>query len=301
MKLSKLLKIIVSVAIALIVLGGSITLSAFAAAGWDITFMSAVTYTEKTYTERTENVINRIDIDYSNAEIQIVTGETDSLCVEYPQPMNRKGEKASEITLTDENGTLTVREDVSWKQNFLLFNWNYLPPKLTVRIPAERTLQLTVATNNGSITLHGENAQFSTVSLTTNNGSLQIDKVTAQHLTAKTNNGSIGVANVSVENKTCLKTNNGSILFNGSFNANECEAETNVGSVETRNGYIAAQTVRLSTNVGSLTITLQGTRQDYTATIEHNVGKANILSGGSGAKTLHLHTDVGEINVSFTA
>ncbi len=318
--MNKLLKILLIVGISLLLVGGVIFLAAFGAAGWDITFLSGVVLEEKRFDERAENPVDDVTIEFSNAAIEVRVENTNALCVEYPLSKNKNGQELNTVTVTETEGSLSIVE----RQNlhFNLFSWDLTAPKIVLHLPATRTYDLSLTTDNGKISFTGDKLNATALVLSTdngeietlpteivcqeaffcetNNGALRLGSITAAMLTAQTDNGTIDLENCSVTGRAFVETNNGKITLCGNIWANELTVETDNGEIQASAAVIYANTIKLSSNIGDIHARIAGKQTDYTVTVEHDLGNTNVHSATGGDKTLSVSLDIGNIQIDFT-
>lgn len=294
---------------------------------------------QRTYAENTQNVIDSVAVDFSNASVNVYCEDSvESLTVEYPQAQTLRGKDTSKITVSDENGRLSIHERQIWFYN--LCSIGSKSPKINVYLPTGRAYTLSLIVDNGTINLHGDfhnvkkivletdngeidtrDAQISCeteIRVDTDNGRILLGSISAHTLNASTDNGEIALTSGNVQSVATLDTDNGRIVVSGMFSANKFHAETDNGRIvvsgtltanelyaETDNGEIQisgcvdAQTITLYVDVGEIVANLTGAQADYSISVENDVGNSNVYPQTGGTRTLNVATDVGDIRITF--
>lgn len=294
---------------------------------------------KKTYSESTQNLIDSVAIDFSNASVNVYCNNSvESLIVEYPQAQTFRGKDTSKITVSDENGKLSIHERQIWFYNLCsLVNKS---PKINVYLPMNKAYTLALIVDNGTINLHGDfhnvkkifletdNGEINTkdaqisceteIRVDTDNGKIQLGSISAHTLSVSTDNGEIELTSGNVQSVVSLEANNGQIVVTGTLTANECHVETDNGRivvtgrltanecyVETDNGDIQisgcvdSQKITLDVNVGQIVANLAGAQADYSISVENDVGNSNVSSQTGTSRTLNVCADVGDIRITF--
>ena len=275
---------------------------------------------EMQYVENSENVIDDLTIDFSNAAVTVyVDDSVDALSVIYPQTQTASGKNTSVITVNDKDGALGIKEKPVLIYN--LCSWRVKTPKITVQLPSDRVYALDLSVDNGSITLTGDLYNVEKLTLSTcngsidtrgaqiscetqinvevNNGQIKLGSISAQSLNASTDNGEIVVNDGTVSGVAYLETDNGKISVNGKFTASEFIAETDNGEINASGGLIDAQKITLDTDVGAIVAKVAGKQSDYTISVDNDHGSTNVSSQTGGSKQLSVNVSVGEIKITF--
>ena len=112
-----------------------------------------------------------------------------------------------------------------------------------------------------------------------------------------------------------IDANAGNITLDEKISARDLNISTNAGNVNVRGSYDAVSAyvnagniyfgglksgnISASTNVGNITGTINGNKDDYSITATTVVGESNLTDSVGKKYTLTLSTDVGNISVSF--
>ena len=109
--MKKILSVVLVVGLCLLLVGGGLFVGALAAAGWDIKAFSNIKIEEKRFEESADEKIESLEIDFENAKIELsFRADCEFVAVDYPQIQNGKGKNASEITLSQTDGHLTISD-----------------------------------------------------------------------------------------------------------------------------------------------------------------------------------------------
>lgn len=295
--MKKAFLILLIVGLCLIFVGGGVFVVGLAAAGWDIKAFSSVRVENNTYTESAESPLTSINVDYEIADITVVVGESESVSVSYPQPINRRGAYTSDISITEEGGRLSIVER-SNKRGFMSI-WNFSEPKVVVTLPAGRTLDLVLNTDVGDISLNAKDCAFGSVRLESDTGDISLYAVTATSAHVATDTGDISMHDGAIGGKLEIDTDTGDVELKGEISASEISVEVDTGDIDGEDGTLSADKIALATDTGDIDARLSGAQSDYSISVERELGKSNIVSGGSGAKRLSVSTETGDIEIAF--
>ncbi len=252
-------------------IGGGIFLGAFAKADFDIHALSATKTKEERYEET--SIITSLSLEYTVADITLVTTDSEKLSVVYSCPYNRKGD-LYEVAITEENGRLSIVEKT--KQHFSLSFFSFYDHDVTVYLPKDRVLDIQIETNTGDIKIG--DGTFGEINLETDTGDIAFGAITATEISVSVDTGDVD--------------------FNGNVIANALTIETDTGDID-GNGVITAQTIDIETDTGDVELIVSGLQNDYTIIAQTNTGDQNIHSGGNGEKKLSVFCSTGDIEIDF--
>ena len=289
-----MLKKILMIAAALFLIGAIVFFIAFAASGFSFNGLSSLTTEDRLYTESQDNKINAISLKYSNADISISLGDTFS--VSYPVITSKGGSPVSEVRVSDTNGRLVISERID---PIKAIGFGRLEPKIVITLPADRVTDLAIETDNGSISVEGTGIPVGIFTADTDNGDIDIDRLSAKKIGASTDNGSVTVKDVTATDGISLETDNGEIEMHGNVTAASLEAEASNGDISHEGGAIFASRISISTEIGDIEATFAGSEADYTVLVEKSIGNSNISNSTGGEKRAELETDVGDIEIHF--
>ena len=318
--MKKFLSRLLAFGLIFILLGGIVFLVGFAASGWSLEKLSGITLTDTVYTESEEKNLSKLNIDFNNSDVKIVFDENaDAISVTYPTKTSRNGKTLTSVSIVETESTLTLKEKRHWIKN--LFLWDFSDERMTVVLPAERGISLSVDTDNGDIkaegkgtlmdmTLSTDNGDVDTtlseiisqgkLLFETDNGDIRIGKFDTVSLSSDSDNGDITLTDGAASDKIELSTDNGDVKIKGRIAASLLTIETDNGDVETDNGgLIDAERTNIETDNGDIEIKLTGSKSDYTVSLKKDHGDSNITSQTGGSKYLSIDSDLGDIEVYF--
>lgn len=303
-----------------ILLGGIVFLVGFAASGWSLERLSGITVADTVYTESEEKNLSKLNIDFNNSDVKIVFDENaDRISVTYPTKTSKNGKILTSVSIVETESTLALKEKTHWINN--LFLWDFSDERMTVILPAERAISLSVDTDNGDIktegkgilkdmTLSTDNGDVDTtlseiisqgkLSFETDNGDIKTGKFDTVSLSADSDSGDITLTDGAASDKIELSTDNGDVKIKGRIAVSLLTIETDNGDVETENGgLIDAERTNIETDNGDIEIKLTGSKNDYTVSLKKELGDSNITSQTGGSKYLSIDSDLGDIEVYF--
>lgn len=293
----------------ILVLGVLVFAVAFALKGFDIRKISTrPELVERNYTVTSTN--QNIRIKDSNVPITVKLSKDGEIHLNYY-------ESEDEYYEVEEGGTLVVEKKTKYKWYNYIFNVNFQSPTFTLLLPKDFAGELDISTSNGSITM--EDISAALLELKSSNGSLNISRVTnAKVITAETSNSPISISDLSVQTDLMCNTSNGSIQLDNilaqSINANTSNSritatdtksikstvlETSNGGVEVRD--IESGSISLKSSNSSIKGRIKGKMTDFSITSKTSNGSNNLpekMKGGD--KTLRAETSNGSINIEFT-
>lgn len=216
-----------------------------------------------------EGEIHELKIDNAVGNVKTQFYEGDKITVEYPV-----SERYS-ASVEEKEGVLTV----SGLNKKHWYNFTFLPatlPETFVKIPLGTVLKLDVTVNAGKVELAAgeyEKAQF-----TVNAGSLTALGITCPELKCEVNAGSISVKSLESASLDCK-------VKAGSFHADRVECPL----------------VQVDVSAGSASLTVAGSREEYTILVDKSAGSCNVASqtGTDSNKKIDVDVSAGSVNVSF--
>ncbi|MCB9498482.1 MAG: DUF4097 family beta strand repeat protein [Bacillales bacterium] len=269
-----------------------------------------ITLTEKSYSLDKE--LSSIILTDINMDIVFEQGDSDSLSMTY---YTSEGKYYYSISYTESSATLRVeRKDVP---AFLNFSYTFQSGcKTVVTLPADYDGNLTITTVNGDIKLDAVSA--SKVTSKTTNGDTVISSVNIEgEGSFKTSNGTYSVSSSSIDDFS-IDSTNGNITINDSTFLEDFKVELANGTIDIKNivsggsinitnsnGSISlkdsdfAVLCNIENTTGSITISLKGKQRDYSVTASAVVGTTNYNNPDGGDKDVYASTSVGDIKVTF--
>lgn len=301
------MKKVLIAAIILILLGGIVFVGALAAADFDIDrFSTSATYEKKskTYTYTGQSIF----VDDSDGYIRVVKSEDADIHIEYYE-----SEKDT-YRISDDGDIRFVKKSVhKW---FDFFGYRNIPVVgMTVALPENYDADLSLSTSNGKVS--ADNVTAVEIRLATSNGGLELSGLTCDSLFARTSNGEVEAFALRVAGKAELKTSNGGVNINdivsaeviagssnGSIDARDVEAPK--VTLKTSNNGINVQNIKatreivLKSSNGSIRGNIAGSMADYNITSETSNGRNNLPSDAHlGDIRLNVDTSNGNIDIDF--
>ncbi len=254
--------------------------------------------------------ITSIDLNDDNADVRLLSSEDSSWHLIYQE----SDEDPVEVSV--QNGVLTFdRKDTAnilgfWSAPYERVTTLYLPK-------GSRLTKLSVSTDNGELQCSLANLPDpDEVHLSTDNGRISVEVLTAGRCTVESDNGEILLKNIHVPDLR-IKTDNGRLSLSG-VTAEALTAKSNNGAIEltdVKADTISAETdrgailldkaaptreIRLETDTGAIHGTLCGTIDMYTIRSSVDVGRNTLPTERiAGSILLTAEVDVGDIDLSF--
>lgn len=236
---------------------------------------------EKTITMPASD-IKTLNIDLVNANITIVTADTDKATIVYKQ---FEDEKIEEL---NSNGTFGLKEEQ--KFTFFFFNFKNLfrnnAHPITITLPSSVKIETILSIVNGKI--DADKSAYTNVRINSVNSSIILsDIVSDTDIYTEGVNGEIRFTNVTAKNKLTMKTVNGAINADN-IAAGETYCNTVNGGIKTTN--ILCPNIRCETVNGGISASIYGEMNNYN--IKFNSVNGNIYIGGSKyGKDIDINTN----------
>ena len=252
------------------------------------------------YAEREYSVfmtgITRIVLDESNADVTVITtGEAGPAASGSDIVVTYQDSADSALEITNRDGVLTIkRRD---RVGFFFFRLGGDDLHTELRIPRDLEAELSVESDNGSVTADGlylkgdatfsgdngaisvKNTQVNGLTLDSDNGKLEASNVACASFEAEASNGRVTLSDISAETALYVKTSNGAITVD------------NVS---------AGKSIELRSSNGSIRGTLSGSGGDYRIESKTTNGANNLPNGwGRGDTLLTVETTNGAIALQF--
>lgn len=318
--MKKLLRTALTIGIIFIFVGGLIFFIGFAASGFNFNTLSGVRHENTTKTESSDTKYDSITIDFDTVDINIVFDQSaDAVSISYPLSFNKNGDALNEVTVTESENGIILKERVIWKRGLMF--WGIKTPVLTVTIPAERSVSLNLETDTGDIVFIGdgqlENLSISVdtgdikagdseisvtedVNLESDTGDAKFKSIIANNFIAELDTGDLFLGDATVFNNMDISTDTGKINFTGTIIADTIKIDVDTGDVRAKKAVIDAQTITVKSDTGDVSATLAGTKSDYTILISLSTGDSNVENQSGGARSFSLKSSTGDCNVFFT-
>lgn len=279
--------------IILLLLGMILFLTGMSLAGWNFSELSTAVYKQENYT--TQQQVTSLDISYNNAEVRILCDpKAQAVSVSYPVCTDRATGAKAQVNITEENGTLFIKEEAK----FILINWQFETPTLTVTLPETTLTTLTVRTQNGNISAENIFAE-NKAEFVTQNGEIRLSQITASDLSIETDAGGIFLEHIECR-KIQAETDLGSVHLSGTLTADYAEFISELGDIDLSEGIVNANDIHFSTDMGNISAKLSGKQQDYSADVTWDMGSTNLYPYQGGDKQITVNSSFGNIDITFS-
>lgn len=276
-------KRILIISAVLFLIGVMLFVGAFALSGFDLSKLSNVKYTKKA---AEFHDIHNIIIDDENNSVKILRADTDSVQVSY-----HDSDKAHYV-ITESGGTLYIKkETTSFFFNF--FTLDFSDHTLTLTVPESSIGEISVHTQNGSVTLEGVNAERADV--TSSNGGIYISGGNIGVIDTDTSNGPVKLWDME-SRKITADTSNAKIVIT-SVNVPELDASTSNGGIEAYS--VRSKKCILETSNGSVDVLMIGDPSEFRISHRTSNGSVDAPPSGSGPRELFVGTSNGNIRIKF--
>lgn len=277
----------------LLLMGLILFLTGMSLTGWDFGELSTAVYKQENYTAQQQ--VTSLDISYNNAEVRILCDpEAQSVSVSYPVCTDRATGASAKVDITEENGVLRIKEE----SLFILINWQFQTPTLTVTLPETALETLSVRTQNGNIS--AENiATENKAEFITQNGEIRISQINASELSLQTDAGGIILKNIQCQTLQA-ETDLGSVQLSGTLTADSAKFTSELGDIDLSEGVVDANNIYFSTDMGNISAKLSGKQQDYSADVTWDMGNTNLYPYQGGNKQITVISSLGDIDITFS-
>lgn len=277
----------------LLLMGLILFLTGMSLTGWDFGELSTAVYKQENYTAQQQ--VTSLDISYNNAEVCILCDpEAQSVSVSYPVCTDRATGASAKVDITEENGVLRIKEE----SLFILINWQFQTPTLTVTLPETALETLSVRTQNGNIS--AENiATENKAEFITQNGEIRISQINVSELSLQTDAGGIILKNIQCQTLQA-ETDLGSVQLSGTLTADSAKFTSELGDIDLSEGVVDANNIYFSTDMGNISAKLSGKQQDYSADVTWDMGNTNLYPYQGGNKQITVISSLGNIDITFS-
>ena len=252
--MTKTLKILIGIAVALILAGAVLALVTLASVGFDTGKLGAGKFETKTYTPEGDLSSLEISLRISDVTVQVTTdGVLRVECYETEKQPHT-------VTLADGKLTVTATDQRKWYEKITIFSKS---PKVTVYVPAGEYESLTLETDTGDVRFLGElfgdaleeppiRLLFGKFDIKTDTGDVEMIAGTYRaSVKIKTGTGDVSISPLTAGN-VGIRTNTGKVTVSDATCA-DLSVETDTGKVKLTDVNCAALTVE--TDTGSVTLT----------------------------------------------
>ena len=237
--MTKIVKILIFIALVLILAGAVLALVTFAAVGFDTDKLGGgketVTYTPEGGFDGAEINLHTSDVDFYLAEDGVLRVE----CYESEKQPHT-------VALADGKLTVTATDQRKWYEKITLFSKGQ---KVKIYLPSGEYAALSLETDTGDVTFHGEYS-FRKLDVETDTGDVELGGTFATSVKIKTGTGDVTLSPLTAGN-VGIRTNTGKVILNAA-NCADLSVETDTGKVKLTNVNCAAMTV--GTDTGDVTL-----------------------------------------------
>ncbi len=252
-------------------------------------------------------------IDLNFEELSLVS---DNLCIEVV-PTEEETVKLVYFESEDfklnyhyENGVITLKNgewsnawghfEQVWKRGIMFPTVVSAYARATLYVPMSYHDNLALEVDNGMLSISdfaGETVGLKNVTLTTDNGKIQVHKMNAEKLSARTSNGYISLDCVNADTVE-IKTNNGYLELKNMV-TNTLNGITHNGAIRCER--VKGELIELTTSNGAINGTIVGQESDFKIIATVSNGHCNLQNKATGTKTLQVKTNNGAIKLNFEA
>ena len=253
--MTKTLKILIGIAVALILAGAVLALVTLASVGFDTGKLGAGKFETKTYTPEGDLSSLEISLRITDVTVRVATdGVLRVECYETEKQPHT-------VTLADGKLTVTATDQRKWYEKITIFSKS---PKVTVYVPAGEYESLTLETDTGDVRFLGElfgdaleeppiRLLFGKFDIKTDTGDVEMIAGTYRaSVKIKTGTGDVSASAFQAADDVGIRTNTGKVILTDAH-CGDLAIETDTGKVKLRDVNCAALTVE--TDTGSVTLT----------------------------------------------
>ena len=275
--MSKTIKIVLVIAIALIIAGAVLAFVAFAASGFSAGNLGAGNFETKTYTP--EGAFDGVQISVRTSDVDFYLAEDGVLRVECYE----SEKQPHAVAVSDGKLTISATDERKWYEKISVFSKS---PKVTVYVPAGEYESLTLETDTGDVTFHGK-FTFLKLDVETDTGDVELGGTFATSVRIKTDTGDVTVTPLTASD-VGIKTHTGKVILTDA-NCTDLAVETDTGKVKLTDVRCAAMTVETDTG----DVILKNVVGTGDAKIETDTG--DVKFDRCDAANYKIRTDTGDV------
>lgn len=254
--------------------------------------------------------VSRIELNIREDDLVVTPSEDGQIHIEYVQRERLR------YQFRQADGVVAVEQAREGRWTWFTLQLGLRTNQVVVSLPEDWAGDLRVESDVGAVTLERP-LHLGALDIRVGTGDLDLRGLRAGSVTAQSDVGCIYGAGWDVERYAFLETDTGDITLEDSdagirlqcqtdvgglrlerVTAEELEAESATGDVTLRQ--LAADRIRITSDVGAIRGDIDGAEADYTISAEADVGDCNLRDWpGRTDKTLTLETDVGDIDIRF--
>ena len=300
--MSKTIKIVLVIAIALIIAGAVLALVTLASVGFDTGKLGAGKFETKTYTPEGDLSSLEISLRISDVTVRVTTdGVLRVECYETEKQPHT-------VTLADGKLTVTATDQRKWYEKISVFSKS---PKVTVYVPAGEYESLALETDTGDVEMTGGTYRASVkiktgtgdvsasafkaagdVGIRTNTGKVTVSDATCADLSVETDTGKVKLTNVNCAALT-VETDTGFVTLINVVGTGDAKIETDTGDV--RFDRCDAANYRVRTSTGDVEGTIRTEKVFFASS---RTGKTDVPHTRSGGD-FDASSSTGDIEITI--
>ena len=319
--MKKLLKLSLTLGIIFVFAGGLIFLIGFASSGFNFDTLSGINTETVTKAETEENKYDKIVIDFSISDITVVFDpDADNVSVSYPILKNKRGDALTAVTVSENGGTISLKETRLFKYSLITVFYNEKKSKLTVTVPEQRAISLNINADTNDVIFVGNgqleeltvsvdtadikagNSELSVngaVNIESDTGDVSFRSIAAESLTAEIDTGDLTLRDAMIIKKIDISIDTGDVKLLGNIIAENIEIDTDTGDIDAEDALLDAESIDLSVDTGDIEVKVAGKKSDYNITVEKDTGKVNVTNQTGGTRNLSIEVNTGDCDVFF--
>ena len=275
--MSKAIKIVIVIAVALILAGVVLTLVAFAVTGFDAGKLGAGNFDTTEYAP--EGEITRVEINVRTADVTFLVASDGVARVECYE----SEKQPHTVALEDGKLSVSAQDERKWYEKITVFSKS---PKVKIWLPAGEYDALALETDTGDVAVP-EGLSFREVSIETDTGDVKIAGIFATSLKIKTDTGDVEIPSLSTGD-VGIRTNTGKAIVNDATTT-DFAVETDTGKVKLTGVNCAALTIETDTG----DVILKNVIGTGNAKIETDTGDVQL--DRCDAQNYKITTDTGDV------
>ena len=276
--MTKTLKILICVALALIVAGALLSLIVFATVGFDAGKIGAGKLETKSYT--VEDAFDRVAFDVKTADVTFFVAEDGVARIECYE----SEKQPHTVEVTDGKLTVTAKDDRTWYEKVSIISKT---PKIKAYLPATAYAALSLETDTGDVTIPA-GFDFGEIGIKTDTGDVSVTGVSPATLKIETDTGDVSLASSNVAETVKIDTDTGDVKLNG-VTCRDLSVETNTGKVQMTD--VECASLAIETDTGD--VVLKNVVGTGAATIKTDTG--DVKFDRCDAASYKIKTDTGDV------
>lgn len=239
----------------------------------------------KTYTATTQTQKIKLTVDAGQFDIVFYDGE--DIQITYPES-DKFG-----YTIEQKDTILIIKP-----HNTFIINWMNIDniPKATVAIPQGHITELSADIASGAIYI--SDGTFSNVDIEMSAGAVSIGNITCEQFDFDMSAGAAKMT--SVTSTTFNFEMSAGAAEMGDITSAKATFDISAGAVKVSN--LTSNGVYIDLSAGTLAMTINGTKSDYTVSVDKSAGSCNLTSqfGSAANKFIDITLSAGSVTVNFS-